>query len=105
QVATGPAEEVANVTAGAVAVVSQGVDDDGHAVRAIALEAKLLERGPAQLTGAALDRPLDVVRRHVDVAGFLHRQAQPVVAVRAAAALPSGERDLARHLGELLAFL
>src|SRR5205814_3926090 len=55
QVAAGAAEEVADITAGAVAVVGQGVDDDGHAMRSVALEAKLLERGATQLTGAALD--------------------------------------------------
>src|SRR4029077_14388262 len=105
QVATGPAEEVANFTAGGVASVGQGVDDDSYAMRAVALEPKLLERGAAQLASAPLDGTLDVLLRHVDVAGFLHRQTEPVVTVRVASAFPGGEDDFPGRLGELLPFL
>jgi len=73
-------------------------------MRSVALEAKLLERGAAQLTGAALDSPLDVLLRHVDIAGFLHRQSKAVVPVRATSTLPSSQGDFPSHLGELLAF-
>src|SRR5205807_3386097 len=69
------------------------------------LETKLLERRTAQLAGAPLDRALDVLLGHVDIARFLHRQPEPVVPVRAASPLPSGEGDFPRHLGELLPFL
>src|SRR5207302_3943096 len=93
QVAPGPAEEIADLTTRAVAVVGQRVDHDGDAMRAIALEAELLERGPAQLACAALDGACDVVLRHVDVARLFHRQAEPVVAVRVSPTLAGGDRD------------
>ena len=74
-------------------------------MRAVTLEAKLLQGGAAQLAGAALDRPHDVVLRHVDFARLFHRQPELVVPIRVSPAFASGDGDLSRHLGELLTFL
>src|SRR5256885_5149224 len=105
EVAPGPAEEIPDFTAGPVAVVGQRVDHDRHAMGSIALEAKLLQRGAAQLAGTTFNGACDVVLRHVDVAGLLHRQAETIVAIRAPPALAGGDGDLSGHLGELLALL
>src|SRR5919201_2554315 len=105
EISAGAGEQVANVAAGAVAVVRHGLDHDGDAVRAVSFEAKLLHLGAAEVARAALDRPLDVLLRHVDITGLLDRESQPVVTVWIPATFASRDRDLARHLGELLTFL
>src|SRR5207237_3541225 len=86
-----------------IPVVGHGFDDDGDSMWTVGFEAKLLDLGAAQLTRTALDRPLDVVLGHVGGTRLLHRQPQPVVTVRVATAFPGRDRDLACHLGELLA--
>src|SRR6202022_436394 len=76
-----------------------------HAVRAIALEAKLLECGAAQLARATFDGAHDVVLWHVDVASLLHGQAETIVAFGVPPTRAGGDGDLSGHLGELLALL
>src|SRR5664279_2349404 len=52
-----------------------------------------------------VDRPLDVLGGHVQGAGLLDRQPQPVVGIRIAAAGPGSHGDLASHLGEHLSLI
>src|SRR6266849_2691444 len=66
---------------GSIAVVGECIDHDRHARGSIALVADFLELLARKLAGAALDRVLDAVGRHVDLTCFLHRKAQPKVAV------------------------
>jgi hypothetical protein len=52
-----------------------------------------------------LDRAVDVVLRHVLLAGFLNRDAEPEVRVRIGQARARRDGDLPRELGEELAAL
>src|SRR4029079_8351539 len=83
-----------------VAVVRRGLDEDRHAAWAVALVDDLLELVGLAAAGRLVDRPLDVVGRHVDRAGLLDREPEPVVRVRVTAALPRCDADLARDLRE-----
>src|SRR4051812_35853644 len=100
ELAAGLGEQRANVGGGPVAVVRRRLDQDRDAARAVALVDDLLEL--VALAGARrpLDRPLDVVQRHVDRARLVHREAQPVVRVRIAPTGARGDHDLPRNLGE-----
>ena len=64
-------EEVADLGAGAVAVVGERLDDDGHAAGRVALVVDRLVADPLELAGAALDRPLDGVDGDRGVPGLL----------------------------------
>ena len=88
---------------GARLVVRGAGHDEGHAARAVALVGDLLEHDPRQLAGALLDGAVDVVGRHVGLAGLEDQRAQPGVAVEVAAAGLGGHRDVAREPGENLA--
>ena len=48
----------------AIAVVGEGVHDDGHAAGAVALEGDFFVANAFQFAGTTLDGPLDVVLRH-----------------------------------------
>ena len=100
ELATGLREHRADLGRGPVAVVGLGLDEDRHAAGAVALVDDLLVLLGLAAAGRLVDRPLDVVGRHVHRARLLDREAEPVVRVRVAAALPRGHADLARHLGE-----
>src|SRR5439155_14172211 len=84
----------------AVAVVSQGIDQDGDTARSVAFIGDLEQLGVVTAAGGTLDGALDVVGRHVVVARLLYCQAQPEVHLRVGPALLGGDRDLARQLGE-----
>src|SRR5439155_5378506 len=99
-VAAEAGEDVADLAGGAVAVVGERVDHDGHPAGTIALVAQLLVRRATALTGPALDGTVDIVGRHVDRAGTLDRQPQPEVGRRVTPALLGRHRDLTGHLGE-----
>src|SRR5216684_7644936 len=90
---------------GSVAVVGECIDHDRHTRGSIALVAHFLQLLARELAGAALDRVLDAVGRHVDLASFLHREAQPEVAVGVASPLLGRDRNLATGAGERLATL
>src|SRR5439155_15507455 len=71
----------AHLAGGAVAVIGQGLDDDRHPARPIALVAHFFIGIPALAAGAALNRALDGVLRHVGLARRQHSGAQPRVGV------------------------
>ena len=97
-------EGVADLGAGAVAVVGQRLDQDRRAARPVALEDDPLDRRRIGAgAGPAVDRPLDVVLGHRGVARLLHRGGEGRVGVRVSPALARRNRDRARELGELLA--
>ena len=100
QLAAGLGEHRADLGRGPVAVVGLGLDEDRHAARAVALVDDLLELLGLAAAGRLVDRPLDVVGRHVDRARLLDGEPQPVVGVGVTAALPGRHADLARDLGE-----
>ncbi len=100
QLAAGLREHRADLGRGPVAVVGLGLDEDRHAARAVALVDDLLELLGLAAAGRLVDRPLDVVGRHVDRARLLDGEPQPVVGVRVAAALPGSHGDLPGDLGE-----
>ena len=97
-------ERVADLGAGAVAVVRRRLDEHRHAAGAVALVGDGLERlGVGALAGALRDRALDVVLGHRGVLGLLHGQRERGIALDVAAALLRRHRDGARELGEELA--
>ena len=98
-------ERGAELGDGAVAVVGEGLDEDGDAARAVALERDLLESVRVAAAGAALDRALDGVGGHVLVAGLVDGEAEAGVHGGVAAAFARGDGDLAREPGEDLAAL
>ena len=87
QLAAGLGEHRADLGRRPVAVVGLGLDEDRHAARAVALVDDLLELLGLAAAGRLVDRPLDVVGRHVHRARLLDREAQPVVGVGVAATL------------------
>src|SRR5258708_5996976 len=93
-------ERRAHFGGGAVPAVGRGLDHDRHAARAVALVHDAFDLRPLGAADGLVDRPLDVRERYVDRPGAVHREAEPEVAVGIAAALASGEHDLAGHLGE-----
>ena len=74
QLPTGLGEHRADLGRGAVAVVGLGLDEHRHAARAIALVDDLLELVGVTAAGRLVDRPLDVVLRHIDLARLLDRE-------------------------------
>ena len=95
---------MADVRAGAVAVVGGRLHEQRHAARAVALVEDRLQRlGVGALAGALGDGALDVVLGHRGVLGLLDGQPERRVALGVAAALLGGHRDGARELGEELA--
>src|SRR5205823_4464316 len=105
QVAAELGEAMPDRCRGAVAVVRQGIGHDRDAGGAVTLVADFFQPLTGELPRPPLDRVLDPVGRHVDVAGLLHRKAQPEVAVGIAAALTRRDRDLTAGAGERLAAL
>jgi len=88
----------------AVAVVGHDIDDDGDAPRAVTLEADLLVVDAFQLAGAAQNRALDVLLRHVFRLGSQNGCAQAGVHIGVTAAL-CGDSDLLEQTSEYLAAL
>ena len=106
EAAAGLVEGVADLRAGAVAVVGQRVDEDRRAAGAVALvddPLDLLVAGARP--GAAVDRPLDVVLGHRVALRLLDRGGEGEVRVRVSPALTRGDRDRPRELREQLAAL
>ena len=100
QLAAGLGEHRADLGGGPVAIVGLRLDEDRDAARAVALVDDLLELLGVAAAGRLVDRALDVVGGHVDRAGLLDGEPEPVVGVRVAAALPRRDADLAGDLGE-----
>ena len=97
-------EGVADLGAGAVAVVGQRLDQNGDAGRAVALVDDPFDRGTVGAgAGADVDRFLDLVLGHRGVSRLLHRRGQRRVAVDVAAAVAGGDGDRPRQLAEELA--
>ena len=94
EVAAVLAEHVAQLADRAVLVVGQRLDDERGAARTVALVGDFFVRDARQLAGAALDRPLDVVGRHVDRLGLGDDRAQARVHVRIAAAGAGGDASI-----------
>ena len=67
---------VADLGAGAVAVVGEALDDHGHAAGGVALVGDRLVADAFELAGPPLDGPLDRVDRDRRVAGLLEHRAQ-----------------------------
>src|SRR5712691_2108408 len=95
-------EDVPDLGPGAVLVVRQHAHEHGHPARPIALIGDLLVLLARYLARALLDGPLDVVRWHVGRLGGLHGRLETEIALRVAAAVLRGHRDLAEDLGEEL---
>jgi hypothetical protein len=97
-------EGVAHVGDSAL-VVGEAVDHHRDAADAVALVAHFLVVHALELTGAALDRVLNVVLRHRLCLALVDRQPQPRVHRRVAAAHLGGHGDFLDQLGEDLAAL
>src|SRR6266540_3520730 len=101
-----PGERIADVLAGSVTVVGEGLHDERHSSGAIALVRDLLVAGPAaQLARSALDGAVDVVPWHGCIPGLVHRRSQRRVAVDAAPALLGRDLHGSEQLGERVAAL
>src|SRR5439155_9025279 len=98
-------EDLAHFAVGAVAVVGEHVDQDGHAAGTIAFVGDLFKRYAFGLAGAALDGPFDVVLGHADFAGLVNGIAKLEVGFGVAAAVPRGDDDRPAQLAEELAAL
>ena len=106
QVAVELGEGVADLGAGAVAVVGQRVDQQRHPAGPVALVDDPLEGlGVLIGPGALVDGPLDVVLGHRVVLGLLHGQGERRVALDVSPALTRRDGDRARELGEQRAAL
>ena len=57
-------------------IISQTIDDDGSAIRAIAFVTQLDVFHAFQFTGAFFNGAVDVVSRHVDAFGAINSQTQ-----------------------------
>src|SRR5690606_5130148 len=99
------AEDVADLRDRAGRGVRQSFEVQRDAAGSLALVRAGLVVGALDLTRAALDGALDVLRGHVRGFGGLHREPQPRVEVRVTAALAGRDGDLADELGEHLAAL
>src|SRR5207302_11513142 len=84
------AENMANLTYGAVAVVGVDVKQDCHSTRSVAFERKLFISRTGKFARAALDRAFDVVGGHVLCLGGHNGSAQARIRVRIASTLPRG---------------
>ncbi len=104
EIATELGEDRAHLARRTVAVVGQGLDDHADAASTEALVAHRLIIGATRLL-ALLDRPLDIVLRHVHRARRLDRASQPRIHRRVWQAELCGGRDLASELGEQLGAL
>ena len=93
-------DEAADFRGGAVAVVGAHLDQHGHAVRPVNLVGQILEVRRLAAAGAFLDRPLDVVARHVGRAALEQHHPQARVHVRVAAAQLGGDGDFLAQLRE-----
>ena len=93
EIAAGLGEDRAHLRDGARRVVGRGFDDDRDAVRRVTFVDDLFV-GSRVLAERALDRGLDLVLRHVDVARVLHRAAQRRVGAGVGAAGLDGHVDV-----------
>src|SRR5262249_10997348 len=98
-------ENLAQLRLRAVAVVRHHVYQDGDAAGAVALVGDFLDDLAAQLAGAALDGPLDVVLGHADLPRLVDGVAQLQVHGRVAAAAPGCDDDRPAQLAPQLAAL
>ena len=89
----------------AVHVVGHRLHIERDPSGAIPLVGDLLVLYALKLTGALLDRALDVLGRHVGRFGRVHRQTQPGVAVEVPAGSAGGHRDLTDQFRETLTAL
>src|SRR4029079_19019817 len=98
-------QQVAHLADGAVLVVGERLAHDRDAAGAVGLVGDFVVGDARQLAGAALDRPLDVVGRHVDRLGLGDDRAQPGIVCRVAAAVSRGDRQFLDDAREHLAAL
>ena len=105
EVAAVLAERVPHLADRAVLVVGQDLDHDRDAAGAVGLVGDLFVVDAGQLAGAALDRALDVVGRHVDRLGVGDDGAQARIAVGIAAAVARRDRQFLDDAREDLAAL
>ena len=101
EIAAALGEDGAHLRDGARRVVGGGFDDDRDAVRRVTLVDDLFVGGRV-LAGGALDRRLDLVLGHVEVAAVLHRAAQRRIGIRIGAAGLDGHVDVLGDARELL---
>src|ERR1700722_2237332 len=94
---------MANLAHGTVAIVGGDFDDQSDAPGAVALEGDLLIDGTGKFTGAALDRSLDIVGRHVLGFGCGDRAAQAGIRIRIPPTLAGSHGDFPDQTGEDLA--
>ena len=98
------AEQVADVGAGAVAVLGHRLDEQRDAAGRVGLVHDVLDRGGVGARAGPLrDRALDVVLGHRRVLGLLDGELQRRVALELAPAVARGGRDRPRELREELA--
>jgi hypothetical protein len=95
-------KQAAHLLNGAIAIIGQRLYHNRYAVRAVAFECYLGKSRASSLTASLLYRPLDVIRRHVAVAGFLYGQPQAEIILGAVAAFAHRHNNLAGKLGEQL---
>ncbi|MGB6522279.1 MAG: hypothetical protein WBE83_10940 [Candidatus Cybelea sp.] len=93
-------EKKAHFAGGPVPVIGRSVDDDGEPVRTVPFVADLLDLALAALARGARNRALDVIRRHVEPAGFFNRHLQPVIGFGIGRAALRCEDQLFAKLGE-----
>ena len=99
-------EKIADFRRGAVPVVGETLDDDGHLVRREALiDDRLVGDLFVGLAGAFLDGALDGVPVHGGLLGLLDGGGQARVRVRVRAAEFGGDHDFADQFDDQLAFL
>ena len=91
---------VPDVGHGAVRVVGQTLDEEGHPARAVAFVRRFDVVDALELAGALLDRPLDVLLRHRVLLRRIHGESQAGVEFDATPALLRGHGDLADQLGK-----
>ena len=96
---------VADFADDAVAVGGDHFDDHAHAARAVALEIHLVVLLAFERSGAARQRSLDIVVRHVFIFGGQNRGAQARIGIRIAAAHTGSNGDFANQFGEYAAAL
>jgi hypothetical protein len=82
------------------AVLGERLDDNGDAARPVTFVAHFLVIGAAVGAGGFLDRALDGVARHVDLARGGDRGAQPRIGGGVGQALAGGDGDLADRPAE-----
>ena len=98
-------ESMPHVRHGARLVVGHAVDDHGRTGNAVTFVADFLVVDAFEVAGAALDRALDVVLRHVVGVGLVDRQPQTRVGPRIAAAHARRDGDFLDEAGKNLAAL